>query len=165
MPAKVKIVPKANKIIAAIKADKCLIAEDLVNGKPKGCGHAGRCAMGALLFRGGMTNKALRQLNQGLEDLFRPDDWEVKGPGIAKAERILTKIYGITTQEQVGAIMVRNDSFRPKGRKPSKEYDTTMYWFDQKHFPKVGTLAQATLRADAIIQFVRERWGKKKKGA
>lgn len=123
-------------VIRAIKADGVLCEGTLVNGKVPGCGHVGRCAMGAILFQGGMTNKELRKLPAGLDDVFdkttppTDDPWysrnessfrrqqarfsrfkrSKRGKLYFKARRILDK-YGLT-DDHVWCIIDQNDASR-----------------------------------------------------
>lgn len=120
-----KPLPKLNKkaILTAIKADGALCDSDLVNGKVPGCGHVGRCALGAILFHHGMTNKELKLLPPDLSDIA-PDPYnpwdenefqnnyastKILDRAAKKARRILIRL-GMSA-DYVGEIMQSNDAF------------------------------------------------------
>lgn len=152
-----KYAKKLNKkaILAAIRADGALCEGDLVNGRVPGCNHVGRCAMGAILFHNGMTNKELKELPSGLDGLaphsleydpeeeryFR-EEYNSNFPmdkAARKVRRILWRLG--MTQDVVEEIMTYNDTAIPP---------TFQEWWQTKEEAK--TWRQ---RAKAVIKFIK----------
>jgi len=96
-----------DKIREVIQADQNLLHGRLVgalvvNGQV--CENPGHCAIGAMLFAGGMTNREIRDLNN------EPTAWLQDGDDTArKAIDLLHEQYGINT-DLAGDIAVGNDS-------------------------------------------------------
>ena len=127
-------------MIEAIKADGMLCPGKLVNGRVKGCNHVGRCAIGALLFHGGMTNKELQGASSDGYCYKYPDPDE---PGSEKGRRIFTEQYGLTNDNIVQVIdgTVRcNDKFKNA-------------WQDEREHGK--SAKQWKQRANAVIRYIR----------
>ena len=95
--------------IAAIKKDGALCGGELINGKVPGCAHAGRCAVGALLFHGGMTNAELKELPSGVDKVFSWTPPLSKRKVWNKAKRILEHRYGLG-EAQVIDLICTNDN-------------------------------------------------------
>ena len=109
---------KLNKkaILAAIRADGALCDGALVNGKVPGCNHVGRCAIGAILFHNGMTNKELKIVSSASNSYFdceeQPRDIvgkSAKKKALRKAQRIFMRL-GMSGYI-IDAIVTENDNF------------------------------------------------------
>lgn len=147
--------PKLNKkaMIAAIKADGALCEGTLINGKIPGCGHVGRCALGALLFRGGMTNAELKLLSSRGDSYFEPvnpwvsdTEWQPvaiagkskKAVAMRKAQRVLANRYGMTAEHHIDDIVGCNDNT-----------------FDDTNDDAPSKLARWQARAKAVIAYIK----------
>jgi len=84
-----------DRAIAAIREDAALIVGSLAVPTVKVCSHVGRCAIGAMLFAVGVTNKRLKEMGGS------PHDTEVE---------LLRARYGITFTD-LDAIMGSNDHY------------------------------------------------------
>lgn len=130
-------------MIAAIKADGALCAGGLVSGRVLGCGHVGRCAIGALLFHGGMTNRELREASS---DPYRYMDGVYWMDSIhAKGRKIFTEKYELLDKEirkTFDTLIQTNDDFAGAWRRYGKR-------------EKGKSLKQWRARARAVIAAIR----------
>lgn len=129
------------KIIAALEAEEALIDGLLCDTNVKRCGHAGRCAIGALLYHAGVSNRQIRRLSTDWGTQSVDGFWEVLDPDTGKYvpslfAEVLSKEYGLT-EYQAGDIMAFNDGYH------DFDDDAPEWKQDRK-------------RAEAVIQYVRE---------
>jgi len=104
------------KIIGVLRKEEALVEGRLVFTNIKRCGHVGRCAIGALLFHAGMTNRELNSFEN--DDLSIPSVWdedldswgdELDASSVEfKAQALLKDIYGIE-KHQIYTIISCND--------------------------------------------------------
>lgn len=111
---------RKGRMIQAIQADKGLDTGDLCTAD-KVCGHAGRCAVGALLYHAHMfggpkiSNKDLRDVDSFLsyvdmaEGPHTPTMRTREANLTAKVRKALGGIYGLTN-EQVSDLIRFNDN-------------------------------------------------------
>ena len=119
-----------DRAVDAIERDQGLVLGSLCDSRHKVCGHPGRCAVGALLFYAGVTNKRLKEIGSSPER------------GDAESDLLLAR-YGFNYND-MQAIMNDNDSFMDKGEDPY-----TGLLIDE------AGVAHAKLRAAHIVKRIR----------
>ena len=132
-----------DKIVAVLEAEQALVGDSLVSSV-KRCGHAGRCAIGALLFAEGVTDAELWRLEERHADVgATPDEWwEDESPRLGKTYgSVLEDGYGLSEGE-AGQIVVENDG-------PSCSA------FREVEFGGVSDWKRDRIRARCVIDFVR----------
>ena len=94
------------KIIKVLEAEQALIATSVVHYKKRRCGHPGRCAIGALLFAAGVTDKQLWEIEEVTQ---RCSDTEAIWGLFPEYGDLLYLTYGLD-ECQAAQIMSENDS-------------------------------------------------------
>ena len=83
------------KIIDVLVEERALINGELSANDIRRCGHPGRCAIGALLFAAGMTDKEMRECVGTISSKSKTDVaarnllWETYGIGLGHLRRIM----------------------------------------------------------------------------